>query len=102
MNVEWLASEVAIVPAGTRVGEHETDHEAVVIGDPSNMAVIEGDPVMFLGRLIDAITKTAPRCTSLSEDGRRCHGDVGHPGTHWAGASRVWSDPYSVPRGFDG
>jgi hypothetical protein len=38
---------------------------------------------------------SGPRCAALSEDGRRCHGDVGHFGTHWAGASRVWSGPPS-------
>lgn len=41
---------------------------------------------------------TDPRCTSRSEDGRRCHGDVGHPGTHWAGVSRVWSEAETLVR----
>lgn len=48
------------------------------------------------------MTATTPpepeRCTSRSEDGRRCHGDVGHLGTHWAGASRVWSDTETLVR----
>lgn len=38
------------------------------------------------------------RCTSLSEDGRRCRGDLGHDGTHWAAASRVWSDTETLVR----
>lgn len=41
---------------------------------------------------------TDARCTSRSEDGHRCHGDVGHPGTHWVAASRVWSGTETLVR----
>lgn len=46
---------------------------------------------------MEAKTKDV-RCTSLSADGRRCHGDEGHAGTHWAAASRVWSDTETLVR----
>ncbi len=40
------------------------------------------------------------RCESRSEDGRQCHGAAGHypETTHWAAASRVWTDTETLVR----
>lgn len=45
----------------------------------------------------DTETAAGERCGSRSDDGRQCHGDEGHHGTHWAGASRVWPTPLPAP-----